>query len=207
MAQMTASLDLGRAQREGDYPEMVASMERALAVRDAMNEECGLMSCMCPIGFSYVFVSLSPVADRDIPSRLGTEVSNFLYLRWRDPSRPDLPVADDLSRAMTSSRHPLLRSIGYWVCRDYRSFEREALAGAVAGDERMDAMALVAACALVSDRKAALDAVRPILDRGIGLGWDGVSSFEISPSKILDYLEGRIGRDDLRGYFMRPPGI
>ena len=44
--------------------------------------------------------------------------------------------------------------------------------------------------------------VRPILDRGVGLGWQGGTSYEIPSSKIRDYLEGRIQREDLRAAFI-----
>jgi hypothetical protein len=141
-------------------------------------------------------VTLYPACD-DLPPRLGWGLSQFLFDAWHDSSDRREHLGDELPKAMTSSRHPLLRAIGYWVSQDYPAFVKESFAGAEAGDERMDAMALVAACEPFVEREAALRVGRPILDRGVGLGWKGGRSYKVPSSKIRDYLEGRIRREDL----------
>ncbi|MCW1922964.1 hypothetical protein OKA05_10410 [Luteolibacter arcticus] len=200
-AQNWARSELPRLRKEGKYPEMVEGMERVLAVHEETIAEVGLYPLNHNHGFSYLFVYMYP-ASYDLPPRLGSGLTEFLYDAWYDPGWDPTKkgVADDLSKAMTASRHPLLRAIGYCVNRDYVSFEREALAGARAGDERMSAMALTAACGGLMEREVARQAVGAILDRGQGLGWDRGGSYAIPSSRIRDYVEGRIPREYLGNY-------
>jgi hypothetical protein len=167
-----------------------------LATHEAWVSASGLRPQQHNHGFSYLYVTLYPACD-DLPPRLGWGLSQFLFDAWHDSSDRREHLGDELPKAMTSSRHPLLRAIGYWVSQDYPAFVKESFAGAEAGDERMDAMALVAACEPFVEREAALRVVRPILDRGVGLGWKGGRSYKVPSSKIRDYLEGRIRREDL----------
>lgn len=208
----------------GHYAEAVTRMEEALAAKEAVIGLDGLSRRDCGIGFSYLFVSLYPVSS-DLTSRLGDSLTYFLFDRWHDPGHRRAATGtgepgaefkvvwdadeDPLVPAMRKSRHPLLRGLGHWLARDYDAFETEALAGAQQGDQRMDALALVAACALTDDRAEALQKVEPILQRGVGLGWDwgGGGGYHIPAARIRDYLEGRITRRDLRGYFIYPPGL
>ena len=171
----------------GRYDEMVQEMERVLAIHEECIAEMGPWPRDCNHGFSYIFVYLHP-ASEDLPGQLGTGLSWSLYDAWHDPSYPKKLVADDLSKAMTRSKHPLLRALGFWVEQDYPAFEREAFASAAAGDRRMDTLALVAACAISKDPKAALEKVRPILDRGVGIG--KTPGYNFSSSAIRAYLEG-----------------
>jgi len=195
-AQVWASTELERLHKEGKNAEVVKEMERVLATHEAWVSASGLRPRQHNHGFSYLYVTLSS-ACHDLPPRLGWGLSHFLFDAWHDSSDRREHLGDELPKAMTSSRHPLLRAIGYWVSQDYPAFVKESFAGAEAGDERMDAMALVAACEPVVEREAALRVVSPILDRGVGLGWKGGTSYEIPSSKIRDYLEGRIRREDL----------
>ena len=200
-AQRWASTELERLHVEGKHAQVVKEMERVLATREAAIAACGLHPRQHNHGFSYVFVTLYPACN-DLPPRLGFGLTQFLFDAWHDSSGRREHLGDELPKAMTSSSHPLLRAVGYWVSQDYPAFVKESFAGAEAGDERMDAMALVAACAPFVEREAALRVVRPILDRGVGLGWQGGTSYEIPSSKIRDYLEGRIQREDLRAAFI-----
>ena len=81
------------------------------------------------------------------------------------------------------------------------------MAAAEAGDERMDTMALAAACSVISDRKLALETVTPILDRGVGIGWQHNRTYTKTSATIRSYLEGTIDRSALGGYFTYPPGF
>ena len=200
-AQMWASTELERIRKEGKHAEVVKEMERVLATHDAAVSAWGLHPLQHPHGYSYLFVWLHPAAD-DLPPRLGPGLSAFLFDAWHVSSGRREHLVDELPIVMTLSNQPLLRAIGYWVNQDYPAFVKESFAGAEAGDERMDAMALVAACAPFVEREAALRVVRPILDRGVGLGWQGGTSYEIPSSKIRDYLEGRIQREDLKAAFI-----
>lgn len=182
--------------KQGRYDEMVQEMERVLAIHDELVAITGPGHESCNHGYSYLFVTLIP-ASEDLPAFLGWGLSRCLYDAWHDLSGTQKSAADGLSKAMTRSRHPLLRAIGYWVEQDYDAFEREAMAGAERGDRRMDSLALVAACGLSKDRKAALEKIRPILDRGVGLG---KNSYRSTSSDIQAYLEGT-GKEPA-GYFM-----
>jgi len=210
--------------KAGRYAEAVTTMEGALEAKEDVIALDGLSRRDCGIGFSYLFVSLYPTSS-DLTSRLGDSLTYFLFDRWHDPGQRRVATVigapgaatelvwdtdkDPLVPAMRESRHPLLRGIGHWLARDYQAFEAEALAGAEQGDERMDALALVAACALGDDRAEALQKVEPILQRGVGLGWDWSrgGGYSIPAARIRDYLEGRITRRDLRGHFIYPPGL
>ncbi|MCW1885459.1 hypothetical protein OKA04_12025 [Luteolibacter flavescens] len=200
-----AALDgvLQALKKQGRYDEMVQEMERVLAIHEAWVAESGPWTHSCNHGSSYIFVYLYP-ASEDLPAQLGHGVSWCLYDAWRDPGQMKASVADDFSKAMTRSKHPLLRTLAYWVEQDYAAFEREALAGAAAGDRRMDTLALVAACAISKDRKAALEKVRPILDRGVGIGKS--PGYAFSSSAIRAYLEGS-GPAPTNSSFMRPRGL
>jgi hypothetical protein len=200
-AQMWASTELERIRKEGKHVEVVKEMERVLGTHEAAVAAWGLHPLRHPHGYSYLFVWLHPAAD-DLPPRLGSGLSAFLFDAWHVSSGRREHLGDELPIVMTSSNHPLLRAIGYWVNQDYPAFVNEAFAGAEAADERMDAMALVAACAPFVERDAALRVVRPILDRGVGLGWKGGGSYEIPSGKIRDYLEGKIQREDLNANFI-----
>jgi hypothetical protein len=200
-AQRWASTELERLHVEGKHAQVVKEMERVLATREAAIAACGLHPRQHNHGFSYVFVTLYPACN-DLPPRLGFGLTQFLFDAWHDSSGRREHLGDELPEAMTSSSHPLLRAVGYWVSQDYPAFVKESFAGAEAGDERMDAMALVAACAPFVEREAALRVVHPILDRGVGLGWQGGGSYEIPSSTIRDYLEGRIEREDLKANFV-----
>ncbi len=195
-AQMWASTELSRLHQAGKTEEVLQEIERVLATHEAAVAEWGIHPGQNGHGFSYLYVSLYP-ACHDLHPRLGWGLNWFLSDAWHDSSGRREHLGDELPKAMTSSSHPLLRAIGYWVSQDYPAFVKESFAGAEAGDERMDAMALVAACSPFVEREAALRVVRPILDRGVGLGWKGGGSYELPSGKILDYLEGRIKREDL----------
>jgi hypothetical protein len=199
-AQHRASIDLPRLRKERKYSEMVKCMEDTLAVREELIAVRGLYPMTHNHGFSYLWLSLYP-ACQDLPCRLGSGLTDFLYDAWRYSSSRRGHLGDELPEAMTSSSHPLLRAIGHWVSQDYPAFVKEALAGAEAGDKRMDAMALVAACAPFVEREEALRVVRPILDRGVGLGWEMGGRYEIPSSTIRDYLEGKIRYEDLEANF------
>lgn len=194
--QMWASTELERLHKAGNPEEVLKEIERVLAIHEAATAEWGIHPGQNGHGFSYLYVSLYP-ACHDLHPRLGWGLNWFLSDAWHDSSDRREHLGDELPKAMTSSSHPLLRAIGYWVSQDYPAFVKESFAGAEAGDERMDAMALVAACSPFVEREAALRVVRPILDRGVGLGWKGGGSYELPSGKILDYLEGRIMREDL----------
>lgn len=199
--QMWASTELERLHKAGNSEEVLKEIERVLAIHEAATAEWGIHPGQNGHGFSYLYVSLYP-ACHDLHPRLGWGLSSFLSDAWHNSSGSREHLGDELPKAMTSSGHPLLRAIGQWVSQDYPAFVKESFVGAEAGDERMDAMALVAACAPFVEREAALRVVRPILDRGVGLGWQGGSSYEIPSSKIRDYLEGRIQREDLKANFI-----
>lgn len=199
--QMWASTgELSRLHKAGNPDEVLEEMERVLAIHEAATAEWGIHPGQNGLESSYLYVSLYP-ACHDLHPRLGWGLNWVLSTAWHDSSNRRLHLSDELPEAMTSSRHPLLRAIGYWVSQDYPAFVKEAFAGAEAGDERMDAMALVAACAPFVERDAALRVVRPILDRGVGLGWTGGGSYKIPSSKIREYLEGKIRAEDLEAAF------
>lgn len=199
-AQEWASTELERLHDAGRHVEVVKEMERVLATHEAAVAAWGLHPRQHNDGSSYVFVTLYPACD-DLPPRLGPGLSQFLFDAWHVSRGRRVHFGDELPKAMTSSSHPLLRGIGYWVGQDYPAFVWEAFAAAAAGDERMDAMALVAACGPFVERETGLRAVRPILDRGVGLGWTGGGSYKIPSSKIRDYLEGKIRSEDLGAGF------
>lgn len=201
-AQMRAGTVLPRLRYEGKHSEVVMEMERVLAAHEAAVAEWGLHPGRGRYDFSYLSGSLGP-AYHDLRPRLGFGLNWFLSVAWHLSGPRQEQFGDKLPEAMTSSSHPLLRAIGYWVGKDYPAFVKEAFAGAEAGDERMDAMALVAACAPFVEREAALRVVRPILDRGVGLGWTGGASYKIPSSKIREYLEGKIRIADLEAAFTR----
>jgi len=161
-------------------------------------------------GFSYLFCTLHPVSS-DLPPYLGMNVSRFLYSAWVEPDYTNarMPTGEDkLAVALSQSKDPLLRAIAYWLLKDYVNFEKEAIAGAKAGDRRMDSLALVAACLFSSDKKMALKAVEPILDRGVGLGrntgsYKGAGYYN-SSEKIRQYLEGETSIETLKGSCFSP---
>jgi hypothetical protein len=94
------------------------------------------------------------------------------------------------------------------VLQDYENFERETMAAAERGDERLDGLALVAACAVVSDKKEALRKVSPILDRKVGIRLQTTGGqYLIPPEEIRAYLEGGTNRLPNGGQFMHPPGL
>lgn len=200
-AQIWASTELERLHKAGKTEELLQEVERVLATHEAAVAEWGIHPGQNGHGFSYLYVSLYP-ACHDLHPRLGWGLNSFLSDAWHNSSGGGEHLGDELPKAMTSSSHPLLRAIGQWVNQDYPAFVKGAFAEAEAGDERMDAMALVAACAPFVEREAAIRVVHPILDRGVGLGWKGGGSYEIPSSRIRDYLEGRIQREDLKANFI-----
>lgn len=190
--------------KQGRYEEMIHEMERVLALHEEVTAKTGFhYKGTCNHGFSYLWVSLYPASD-NVPQHLGFGLTWCLYDAWHDQGY-QRPVADGLSKAMTRSKHPLLRALAYWVEQDYAAFEREALAGAAAGDRRMDALALVAACAVSQDKKAALEIVRPILDRGVGLGGRS-GGLPLTSTEIRAYLDGS-GPAPQETAFMGVPGL
>jgi len=183
----------------GRHAEAVNLMEEVLAAKEAVIAFDGLGFESCNHGYSYLFVTLHPAAQ-DLPRRMGRGLSWILYDRWHDGRWTGYD--DPLVPALRQSEHPLLRGIGHWVAHDYEAFGSDMLGSAAAGDKRVETLALVAAC-LSDDRRGALRAVEPILDRGVGIG--GSSGPTISATRIRDCLEGRVSPRDLRGYFTNPP--
>ncbi|MGB1260247.1 MAG: hypothetical protein ACPG6P_09420 [Akkermansiaceae bacterium] len=190
--------------KEGRNEELVSLLEDALDVQERIVSLSGVSGGNCNHGYSYLFVTLHPASD-ELSRVLGRQVAWYLYDAWHDSySSPTAKYNGALAEALTHSRHPLLRVIGYWVLQDYPSFKKEAFAGARANDSRMDAMALVAACLVDSDKEKALEIVKPILDRGVGCGLQHDGSYAISSGRIRAYLKGEIPRSELGGYFIYP---
>lgn len=90
------------------------------------------------------------------------------------------------------------------MARDYEAFEDDMLQCARKGDERVDSLALIAAINS-KDHKRALTIVKPILERGVGLGQDREEGpYLIPASQIQAVLEGRSSSSALYAYFTNP---
>ena len=203
-------MGLDRLRKEGEYQKIVQTLEESLEIQQSLNDFRGVIPRTHNHGYSYLFVTLYPAAN-DLPPYLGPNATHFLFDAWHDldlhPKNRAIYETDELAIALSHSKDRLLRAIAYWVLKDYVNFEKESIEGAITGDKRMDSLALVAACVFSKDKKVALSAVEPILDRGVGVGpvyAKGTYSYA-SSNDIRLVLEGKVSADTLGGYYMRPP--
>lgn len=189
----------------GKSKEIVLLMEQSMDFYDQRTKAGYFKQYGDAPGMSKLWSSWYLV-NRDVTYNLSYSVTRFLYsIWWYDCN--NFNDSSELAIAMTQSKHILLRIIGYWVIADYKSLEREAMAGAKASDTRVDTFALISACLFAVDKKEALQTVTPILDRGVGLGikqnspsflrGQYLGEYTITHDQIRAYLEGKITYEQL----------
>jgi len=201
--------DFQRLRKERKFTEMVRTMEEILAIREEMIGLEGLgPGFQVGCGGCYFWETLHP-ATGELEPRIGWALNHYFNIAWDlGPwNQPSKTKHDELADAMAESQNPLLRAIAYWVRQDYENFERETMAAAERGDQRLDSLALVAACAVVSDKKEALRKVSPILNRKVGIGLNRDGRYLIPAEDIRAYLEGKTNQLAYPTGFEHPPGL